>query len=86
MVVDAKRSVWFKNIDEENRYQEHLDNQMEKYRSRKLEDKSIIQVGSTIVDEDVKSEFERENSTETKEVKDKQSKPKSAKKTQKNSK
>ena len=87
MVVDAKRSVWFKNIDEENRYQEHLDNQMEKYRSRKLEDKSIIQVGSTIVDEDVKSEFERENTTEsTKEVEDKQSKPKSAKKTQKNSK
>lgn len=61
-VVDAKKSTWFKNASEEERYKENLDNQMEKYRSKSIEKKGIIQVGSTIVDEDIKNEINETNS------------------------
>ena len=56
LIVDTNKSVWFKNIDEEERYRENLDNNMAKYRSRKVEEKGVLQIKGEIVDEEALKE------------------------------
>ena len=57
-LVDANKSVWFTNATEEQDSEDQLKEKMEEYHSRTVENKNIIQVGSTIVDEDAKREVE----------------------------
>lgn len=65
IVIDTTKSVWFKNADEEARYKESLDNKMAKYTSKKVEQKGVIQIGSTIVDENLNNEIAKsKNNTE----------------------
>lgn len=63
LVVDAAHSVWFKDAKEESQRQEELEEKMAKYKNQKVVNKNIIQVGSTIIDEDIRREVEqsREN-------------------------
>lgn len=58
IVIDANQSVWFNSALEEERYNDELQKNMEKYKSVKVENPNIIQVGSTIVDENIKKELE----------------------------
>ena len=58
MVIDAAHSVWFKDAKEEEEKQKELDEKMAKYKNQKVVNKNVIQVGSTIIDEDIKHEVE----------------------------
>ncbi len=57
LVIDADKSVFFKNADEERKAEIELQAKLDKYKSQKVENNNIIQVGSTIVNEKVKEEF-----------------------------
>lgn len=57
-LVDATKSVWFENANEEADSEAKLKEKLEEYRSRKVENKNVIQVGSTIIDEEAKREVE----------------------------
>lgn len=59
LVIDSQKSVWFNSFDEEEKYNKELEKNMDKYRSVKVENKNIIQVGGTIIDEDLKAEIEK---------------------------
>ncbi len=64
MLIDASKSVWFDSpLDEEKRKRE-LEEKMDKYKSTKIENKNVIQIGSTIVDEKTKIEYLEENRKE----------------------
>lgn len=54
LVVDANKSVWFNSFEDEKRSIDELNERMEKYKSVKIENKNIIQVGNKIVNEDYK--------------------------------
>ena len=58
LLVDANKSVWFTNATVEQEKEEILEKNMEKYSQNKVENPHIIQVGGTIVNEEVKQEFE----------------------------
>ena len=58
IVIDEQKSVWFDSAEEEIKYADELEAKMAKYKNTKIIDKKVIQVGSTIIDEDVKKEFE----------------------------
>ena len=60
LLVDSLHSVWFKDALEEERKNAEVNENIEKYKKNKVENKNIIQVGSTIVNEDVKREVEEE--------------------------
>ena len=57
LVVDTPKSVWFNSPEEEKKFAQELDDKMAKYKNKKIIEKNVIQVGSTIIDEDVKKEF-----------------------------
>ena len=61
LLVDANKSVWFTNATVEQEKEEILEKNMEKYHQNKTQDPHIIQVGGTIVNEDIKREIEEEN-------------------------
>jgi len=58
LLVDANKSVWFNDPHQEEKKNEELIEKMEEYKKHKVENKNIIQVGSEIVNEDVKKELE----------------------------
>ncbi len=60
MVVDLKESIFFKNANEEAEYEENIAKDIEKYSNGKIVDAHIIQVGSKIVDEDIKKELDKD--------------------------
>lgn len=66
LLVDANKSVWFTNAAVEQEKEEILEKNMEKYHQNKVEDSHIIQVGGTIVNEDIKREIEEENKNQEK--------------------
>ena len=66
LLVDGNKSVWFKNAKVEQEKEEILEKNMEKYQQNKVEDPHVIQVGGTIVNEDIKREIEEENKNEEK--------------------
>ena len=57
-LVDASTSVWFESPEQEKAKNEDLENRLESYEKNKELDKNILQVGSEIVNEDVKKEIE----------------------------
>ena len=60
LLVDSLHSVWFKDALEEERKDAEIAENIEQYKQNKVENKNIIQVGSTIVNEDIKREIEEE--------------------------
>lgn len=66
-LIDTQSSVWFSDEDEENDKESELAKNMTKYRKGKVIDKTVIQVGGTIINEDVKRQIEEENSKISKE-------------------
>lgn len=61
LLVDARTSVWFKDALEETAKDKEIEENIERYKKHKVENKNIIQVGSTIVNEDIKREIEEQN-------------------------
>ena len=61
-LIDTKTSVWFDSPEAEEKAEQELDAKMEKYQSKVEPDKNLIQVGTTIVNEQVKKELEEEKS------------------------
>ncbi len=57
LVIDADKSVFFKDAIEEKKAEDELKEKLEKYKSQKVENKNVIQVGNTIVNEKIKQEF-----------------------------
>lgn len=66
LLVDANKSVWFENAKIEQEKNEEIEKNMEKYHQNKVQDPHVIQVGSTIVNEDIKKELEEEKKNEEK--------------------
>ena len=62
MVVDARKSVWYKDEFEETSMTKEFNENMKKYRKEPVQSKNVIQVGSTIVNEDIKKEIEESSS------------------------
>ena len=60
-LIDTKNSVWFDSPEAEEKAEQDMDEKMAKYQSKVEPDKNLIQVGATIVDEQVKKEIEEEN-------------------------
>ena len=59
--IDTLTSVWFTDALEEGAKDEEIKENIKKYKKNKVENKNIIQVGSTIVNEDIKREIEEQN-------------------------
>ena len=57
IVIDANTSVWFDNPEDEARHEKELQTNMSKY-NKYVENKNLIQVGTEILDEDLKKEVE----------------------------
>ena len=60
IVIDAIRSTWFKNEEDERRHQAEIEANMAKYKKYVPDNPNVIQIGSTIVDEKLKKEIEQE--------------------------
>lgn len=59
-LIDTAKSVWFHDAEEEEFKEQELDEKMSKYRKYEPNKNNIIQVGSEVVDEDIKKELEQE--------------------------
>ena len=64
LVVDAKTSVFFDNAQEEENKSKRVQENLDKLHSYEPENRNIIQVGSEIVDEDLKQKIEQKNKNE----------------------
>lgn len=53
-LIDSQSSVWFSSPEVEEERQKELDAKMKEYKKKKVENKNLIQVGTTIVDEKYK--------------------------------
>lgn len=56
-LIDGKNSVWFKDKKEEEEKEAIVESNLEKYNKTEELNKNIIQVGSEIVNEEIKEEF-----------------------------
>lgn len=65
-LIDTRTSVWFSTPEVELKKEKELEENMSKYRKTEVENKNVIQIGSTIVDETVKEEFEKEKLNKSK--------------------
>ena len=59
--MDAKKSVWFVDKFEEDAKNIEVDENLSKLHKVEVDNKNVIQVGSTIVNEEIKREIELEN-------------------------
>lgn len=59
-LIDTSKSVWFKDKKEEEEKEKELEEKMSKYRHYEPDQSHVIQVGTEIVNEDVKRELEEE--------------------------
>lgn len=59
-LIDTGKSVWFKDQNEEDKKEAELADKMSKYRHYEPDQSHVIQVGTEIVNEDVKKELEEE--------------------------
>ena len=57
-VVDAKNSVWFKDANQEQEKEKKVEENLSKYNKTEELDPHILQVGTEIVNEEAKKEFE----------------------------
>ena len=64
VVVDAKTSVFFDDAREEERNVKRVQENLDKLHSYEPENKNIIQVGSTIVNEDLKQKIEKKKTND----------------------
>ena len=60
IVVDSVHSTWFKSVEDEKRHEQELDANMAKYKKYIPDNPNLIQVGTKIVDEELKKEIEQE--------------------------
>lgn len=65
-VIDTKNSVWFKDFEEEKNKEKIVEENLAKYNKTEELDKHVIQIGSTIVNEDAKKEFLESQNEKTK--------------------
>ena len=56
-LIDGKNSVWFKDKNEEEEKEAIVESNLEKYNRNTEINKNVIQVGSEIVNEEIKEEF-----------------------------
>lgn len=61
LVVDAPKSVWFDSKEDEEKFAKDLDDKMAKYKNKKIIEKSVIQIGDEIVNEEYKKQIEEES-------------------------
>ena len=61
IVVDSIHSTWFKNEEDERRHKQEIDDNMSKYKKYIPENPNLIQVGSEIIDPELKKEVEKKN-------------------------
>jgi|GEM_PF-3508326 len=66
LVIDTKNSVFFDNASEEDRRQKRMQENLDRLHSYEPENPNIIQVGSTIVDENLKEEIKKKQQTDKK--------------------
>ena len=66
-MIDTSKSVWFKDPEEEEKKEQELEEKMSKYRRYEPDKSHVIQVGTEIVNEQVKKELEEEKSKKSKE-------------------
>lgn len=59
-LIDTKKSVWFHDPEEEDKKEQELDEKMAKYRKYEPDQSHVIQIGTEIVNQDVKKELEKE--------------------------
>ena len=59
-MIDTSKSVWFKDQEEEDKKTAELEEKMSKYKRYEPDKSKLIQVGTEIVDEQVKKELEEE--------------------------
>ncbi len=62
--IDTLKSVWFESKEEEERHEQELIDKMNRYKSHKVENKNIIQIGDQIIDEKLKKEIEENKKNE----------------------
>lgn len=67
--IDTLKSVWFDSLEEETKHQKELEEKMNRYKSNKVENKNIIQIGDQIIDEKIKKEVEESRSLDKKQNK-----------------
>ena len=60
IVVDSIHSTWFKDKDDEERHRKELEDNMSKYKKYVPDEDKLIQLGTEILDEDLKKEVEGE--------------------------
>ena len=60
-LIDTKNSVWFKDKAEEEKKEQILESNLSKYNKNEELDKNVIQVGSTIVNEELEKELKEKN-------------------------
>lgn len=58
LLVDATKSVWYESKSEEEKVANNLEEKMSKYKNKNIIDKNVIQVGDTIINEEIKKEIE----------------------------
>jgi uncharacterized RDD family membrane protein YckC len=66
IVIDTRKSVWYKDEFEETSMSKEFDENMKKYRKGPVENKNVIQVGSTIINEEIKEEVEKASKKKSK--------------------
>ena len=59
-LINTSKSVWFKDEEEESKKEQELEEKMSKYRHYEPDQSKLIQVGTEIVNEEVKKELEEE--------------------------
>lgn len=52
LVIDVTKSVWFNSLDEESKKAQELEEKMNRYKSHKVENKNIIQIGGKVIDKE----------------------------------
>lgn len=59
-LIDTKKSVWFHDEIEEEKFEQQVENNLSKLNEVPVENKHIIQIGNKIVDEKLKEEIKQE--------------------------
>ena len=66
MEIDMKKSVFFENANEEDRYHKRVENNIEELNKYEPENPNLIQVGGEIIDPDLKKKIDEKNKNQNK--------------------
>ena len=66
MEIDMKKSVFFENASEEDRYHKRVQNNIEELNKYEPENPNLIQVGGEIIDPDLKKKIDEKNKNQNK--------------------